>query len=129
MKRWSYLIVAAAFLAGGVLSIALAGPEMVKIENKYARDLKKPVTLSHKKHAETYKIACTECHHTWKKAERKTPQKCAACHKEKAEGKKLSTKRAYHKQCQGCHKALKAQGKKTGPTTKCTGCHPSKRKK
>ncbi|RLB07807.1 MAG: cytochrome C [Deltaproteobacteria bacterium] len=127
MKRWVYMVVAVVFLAGGLLSIALAGPEMVKIENKYTKRLKKPVTFTHKKHAVTYKIACTECHHEWKKQERKQPQKCAACHKEKKEGKKLGLKRAYHKNCQGCHKALKAQGKKTGPTTKCSGCHPRKK--
>ncbi len=126
MKRWTYLVVAAVFLIGGALTIALAQSDMVKIENKYPKDLKKPVTLPHKAHAST--ITCTECHHTWKKAERKTPQKCAECHKAADKGEK-GLKRAYHKQCMGCHKDLKTQGKKTGPTTKCSGCHPSKAKK
>lgn len=124
MKRWFHLAVVAAFLAGGLLSIAIAQSDMIKIENKYPKRLKNPVTLDHKKHAVTNKIACTECHHTWKKEERKIPQKCAECHKAEDKGEK-GLKRAYHKNCQGCHKELKKQAKSTGPTTKCSGCHPS----
>lgn len=127
MKRWFYLVVAASFLAGGLLSIALAQSDMVKIENKYPKRLKNPVTLDHKKHAVANEIACTECHHTWKKPEMKTPQKCAECHKAEDKGEK-GLKRAYHKQCMGCHKELKKQGKTAfGPTTKCSGCHPRKK--
>ena len=65
MKKWLYLIVAVAFVAGGIISIAIAQPDKVTIDNKYPKKLKCPVTLPHKAHADT--IACTECHHTWKK--------------------------------------------------------------
>jgi len=129
MKRWAFLLVAAAFVAGMVLTAAIAGEEgTVVIQNEYAKRLKNPVTLSHKKHAEQYKINCTECHHAWKKEERQNPQKCGECHKEKQEGKAISTKLAYHKLCMGCHKELQKQSKPAGPTTKCNGCHPSKAK-
>src|SRR4030043_1094242 len=92
MKRWLYLIIAVAFLAGGILSIALAQPDKVTIDNKYPNKLKGPVPLSHKLHAST--VACTKCHHTWKKEERQTPQKCAECHKADDTGEK-GLKRAY----------------------------------
>jgi hypothetical protein len=122
MKRWFYLMVAVAFLAGGILSIALAQPDKVTIDNKYPKKLKGPVVLTHKLHASA--AACTECHHEWKKEERPAPQKCATCHKADDTGEK-GLKRVYHKNCQDCHKNLENQGKKTGPTTKCSGCHPS----
>jgi hypothetical protein len=125
MKKWFYLIVAVAFVAGGIISIAIAQPDSVTIDNQYPKKLKNPVTLPHKAHADT--IACTECHHTWKKEESATPQKCAECHKADETGEK-GLKRAYHTQCQGCHRNLQKQEKPAGPTTKCTGCHPSKAK-
>jgi hypothetical protein len=126
MKKWLYLIVAVAFVAGGIISIAIAQSDNVTIDNQYPKKLKCPVTLPHKAHVDKG-IACTECHHTWKKEERDTPQKCAECHKAEDKGEK-GLKRAYHKQCMDCHKALKKEGKPTGPTTKCSECHPSKAK-
>jgi hypothetical protein len=120
MKRWLYLIVAMAFVAGGILSIALAQPDKVTIDNKYPTKIKGPVTFDHKAHSEH--IACTKCHHTWKKEERQTPQKCAECHKADDTGDK-GLKRVYHMQCQDCHKDLGKAGKKTGPTAKCSDCH------
>ena len=126
MKRWFILMIAVVFVAGGVLSIAIAQADKVTIDNTYPKKLKNPVTLPHKAHAD--KIAlCTECHHTWKKEASKTPQKCAECHKADDKGEK-GLKRSYHKLCMDCHKGLKKQEKPTGPTTKCSGCHPSKAK-
>ena len=127
MKRWFYFMVAVAFVAGGIISIAIAQPDSVTIDNQYPKKLKCPVTLAHKAHVDKG-VACTECHHTWKKEERKEPQKCAECHKAEDKTDK-GLKRAYHQQCMDCHKDLKKQGKPTGPTTKCSGCHPSKAKK
>jgi hypothetical protein len=125
MKRWLYLMVAAAFLAGGILGMAFAQADKVTIDNKYPNKLKSPVTFNHKAHSAA--MDCTKCHHTWKKEESKTPQKCAECHKAADTGEK-GLKKAYHTQCQNCHKDLQKQGKKTGPTTKCSECHPSKAK-
>ncbi len=127
MKRWSYLVVATVFVAAGIFSIALAQVDKITINNKYPNKLQTPVILSHKAHADY--IACTQCHHTWKKEERKTPPKCTECHKADEIGEQ-KLKSVYHKQCQDCHKDFKKQGKKTGPTAKCSGCHrsPSKTK-
>ncbi len=113
----------------GFLTVSLAGPpDVIKIEHKYTAKKKGPVTLSHTKHVKEYKVACTECHHKWQKEKEKQPKKCSDCHKEKKEGKVLSLKRAFHKNCMGCHKNLAKQGKKTGPTTKCSKCHAKKAK-
>jgi len=84
------------------------------------------VKFTHKKHAETLKIDCMKCHHTWKKGET-SGKLCGECHKAKAEGKALSAKDAFHKDCQGCHKEAEAAKKSAGPT-KCTGCHVKDKK-
>jgi len=123
MKKWLYLMVAVAFLAGGILSLAVAQPDKVTIDDKYPNKLKGPVTFNHKAHASS--IACTKCHHTWKQETSKTPPKCAECHKAGDTSEK-GLKNAFHKQCIDCHKDLQKQGKKTGPTVKCSDCHASK---
>ena len=123
MKRWFFLMLAVVFVAGGVLSIAIAQADKIVIDNKYPAKKKNPVTLAHKMHIDKG-VACTECHHTWKKEESKTPQKCAECHKADDTGP-TGLKNAYHSQCyKGCHKKRKAEGKPTGPTGLCSACHP-----
>jgi len=105
--------------------------DMIKIENEYAERKKAPVTLTHKKHAEEYGIACADCHHVYKDGENifeegDSVQKCSECHNaQKSEGKVKKLMLAYHKNCMGCHKELKKQAKETGPTT-CSGCHLTK---
>jgi predicted CXXCH cytochrome family protein len=122
----------ALFLGVGVL-IAADIPDKIQIESKAFETHKKgPVEFSHKKHAEDYKIACTECHHVYKDGknvykEGDPVQKCSACHDpDKSEGKKVKLMLAFHKNCQGCHKDLKKAGKPAGPTTKCNECHAKK---
>lgn len=125
MKRWLYFIVVVVFLAGGIIGMALAQADKVTVDNKYPKKLKNPVTFNHKAHAAA--AACTECHHEWKKEESKAPKKCAECHKATDTSEK-GLKKIYHKNCIDCHKDLQKKGKKTGPTTKCSECHPSKAK-
>jgi hypothetical protein len=84
------------------------------------------VKFLHKKHAETLKIDCTKCHHTWKKGET-SGKLCLECRKAKAEGKALSAKDAFHKDCKGCHDDAKKANKPTGPTG-CTQCHVKDKK-
>jgi hypothetical protein len=79
------------------------------------------VKFAHKKHAETLKIDCLKCHHTWKKGET-TGKMCKECHKAKAEGKTISSKDAYHNDCKKCHDEAKKAKKPAGPTG-CTQCH------
>ena len=125
MKRWLYLVAVMACAIVVIVGIALAQVDKITIDNKYPNKLKGPVVLSHKAHAD--KLDCVKCHHTMKKEEGKTPQKCTACHKADDTGEK-GLKTAYHKQCQNCHKDLQGQGKTTGPTVKCSECHLSKTK-
>ena len=80
------------------------------------------VTFNHKQHSETLKIDCVKCHHTWKAGET-TGKLCRDCHKDKAEGKTLTAKDAYHQDCyKGCHTEAKKANKPAGPTM-CTKCH------
>ena len=120
-------IAAGALTAGDVPDV----PDEVTIENEgYKKDKKGPVKLSHKKHTEEYKVACTDCHHdyqdgnnVWKEGD--PVQKCSACHNPlKKEGEVKKLQNAYHRNCKNCHKALE-EGKKA-PFKKCTECHQKK---
>jgi hypothetical protein len=119
-------------LAGATLTVAQGpeAPDEVAIESEgYKMDKKGPVPLSHKKHAEEYQAACTDCHHeyadgenVWKQGD--AVKKCADCHNpvnEEAEG--LDLKKAFHDNCKGCHKQAVADGNTNAPDKKCTGCH------
>ena len=70
------------------------------------------VTFTHTNHTEDYGFDCGECHHLQMEG---GYNKCSSCHDD--------LKDTFHKNCyRGCHRELKAEGKKTGPTT-CRGCH------
>lgn len=110
-----------AIVAGFVLSVVVAtgvfaAKDQVIFDVSYGK-----VTFAHKKHAETLKIDCLKCHHTWKKGET-SGKLCKECHKAKAEGKALAAKDAFHKDCRGCHDEAKKAKKPAGPTA-CTQCH------
>ncbi|MBW2353723.1 MAG: cytochrome c3 family protein [Deltaproteobacteria bacterium] len=128
------------FLAAGVLVAAdkQEVPDEVILQNKgYKKDKKGPVKLTHKKHHADYKVACAECHHVyeggknvWKEGDH--VDKCSKCHDPKKKNKKtkaMKLQNAYHKNCKNCHKALKKEGKPTGPFKKCNQCHAKKKKK
>jgi len=108
-------------------------------------------TFSHKKHAEDYKIACTDCHHVYKEKKNvwkvgDPVQKCEGCHNIVDLTKKkdpMSLYAAFHNNCVGCHKthmkaykkeakAAKAAGKPKPAKPKipvgCTKCHKKKPK-
>ena len=93
--------------------------------------------LSHKKHAEDYKIQCDQCHHVYKEGKNvfkagDKVQKCEECHnvaktgkalrEASPEEKKLSLYNAFHDNCKACHKK-----EQKGPV-KCMECHPKKPK-
>jgi len=110
-----------AVLAGFLLSILMAtgvfaAKDVIEFSPSYGK-----VKFTHKKHAETLKIDCLKCHHTWKKGET-SGKMCKDCHKAKLEGKAISAKDAYHKDCKGCHEEAKKANKPAGPTG-CTQCH------
>lgn len=107
-------------LIGFLLSVMMVTGVFAKDVVEYTPSYGK-VTFAHKKHAETLKIDCLKCHHTWKKGET-SGKLCKDCHKAKLEGKAISAKDAYHKDCKGCHEEAKKADKPAGPTG-CTQCH------
>jgi len=131
------LVLAAVFV---VVAADQQAPDTITIKDSlWTAHTKAPVTFTHKKHAEEYKIACDECHHkyengknVWKQGN--PVQKCDACHNEPTiEGEKklppdqqkLNLKLAFHGNCQGCHQKLKKEDPNTKAPVTCTGCHPA----
>jgi len=96
-------------------------------------DMKKGgVLLKHNKHAQEYKLDCTECHHLFDSTEAEKPQPCIECHglteTKVIEGiraplAKISTmKNIFHDMCKNCHDKLQRGGKPF--PKKCSVCHP-----
>ncbi len=126
------LVLGVAVLAAFTLAYAKAKvkapdkPLTIDTKDVYAKKKKTPVVFAHTKHKAQ---KCQKCHHTWKEGEK--VKNCGECHKDKKDKKdkkKLGLKKAFHDQCIKCHKALKKEKKKTGPTG-CVKCHPKKKKK
>ena len=104
------------------------GDEII-IENQgYTEDIKKPVKLSHKKHAEEYEIACDSCHHVYEEGENiwkegDPVEKCVVCHDPVADQDGvIKLQSAFHKNCRDCHREVTQEGKEA-PYKKCTACH------
>jgi NAD-dependent SIR2 family protein deacetylase len=127
------------FLVAAVLALAgfTTAKEAVKMPDKdltidspvFKQKKKAPVVFSHTKHKE---FKCVDCHHEYKDGknvwqEGQEVKKCGACHELEAKDKIVKLEKAFHDQCQNCHKKLaKERGKeKSGPTA-CTKCHPAK---
>ena len=120
-------------------------PDEVTIASKlWKKDKYGPSKLSHKKHAEDYKIACQDCHHVfkdgknvWKQGDK--VQKCDECHTCVKTGKalkdatpdekKLSLYNAFHDNCKGCHKDFNKKNDVKDAPTKCKTCHEKLEKK
>jgi predicted CXXCH cytochrome family protein len=87
-----------------------------------------PVAFSHLKHAKEYGVSCWDCHHEfednlnvwvpWAETGR-----CSDCHEPIGDEEVFGLQKAYHMNCRGCHQAMVAQNKKTGPHRGCFGCH------
>ncbi|MEW6374308.1 MAG: cytochrome c3 family protein [Thermodesulfobacteriota bacterium] len=119
-------LISIGILAGFLLSILVvtgvfAAKDVIEFNPPYGK-----VKFSHKNHTDKYKYECTKCHHTWKKGET-AGKLCKECHKAKTEGKAISAKEAYHKDCKGCHDEAKKANKPAGPTG-CTQCHVKAKK-
>jgi hypothetical protein len=139
--------VAAALTLNTSLSFAdnCQATDEVTIQSKlWKTDKYGPVKLTHKKHAEDYKIPCQDCHHVykdgknvWKQGEK--VQKCDECHTCVKTGKalkdatpdekKLSLYNAFHDNCKGCHKKHNTETQTKDAPTKCTDCHEKLDKK
>jgi hypothetical protein len=99
--------------------VGLAGAYTIQTENKGAPQMtldggkNGTVAFPHMAHQKALGD-CHICHETF-------PQKAGAIDALKASGE-LKPKQVMNKLCTKCHKELKKEGKKTGPTT-CTACH------
>ncbi len=95
-------------------------------------------------HSQHFAINCMTCHHQWAGDEPVQGCMTSGCHdldvtpeKDSGDDPVMYYKNAYHDQCIGCHKAIKAHNKQismamggkqerikpTGPTS-CNSCHP-----
>ena len=101
-------------------------------------DKKMVKEFTHKAHAEKYlkgngkyshnpykdEFTCVACHSGAKDAGEITKENVCEgferAFKETGGAKKFQN--YFHKTCKGCHKAMKKDGKKTGPVS-CKGCH------
>lgn len=133
-------IAAALVFAAAVLAFAATqAPDDLVIKSALWGTLTKaPVALTHKKHAQDYKIACDKCHHVYKDGKQvwkqgDEVQKCEACHTEKTiqgekklppDQQKLNLKLVFHKQCIDCHKETKKTKADTKAPITCAQCHP-----
>ena len=102
--------------------VGLAGAYTIQTENKGEAQItldggkNGPVPFPHHAH-QTALGDCKVCHELF-------PQKAGAIDALKASGA-LKAKQVMNKSCTKCHKQLKQEGKKTGPTT-CKACHAKK---
>ena len=110
MKSFAARLAAMLTVALFAAAAFAAAPEKAIVIDKIQKS-KAPVTFDHKSHGA---LKCVQCHH---KGEPGKEQKCSACHGDKADGKKLELKEAFHKHCRDCHKA-----EKKGPQA-CNDCH------
>ncbi len=147
MKKRSgvlYLVMAIAFVFAGAMAV-IAAEGTTEVADKFTiksalwpNPTKTMVEFTHKKHAEEYKIACTDCHHVYKDGKNvwnpgDPVQKCGECHNEPTiqgekklppEQKKLNLKLAFHSNCIDCHKKFKKEKPDTTAPVTCAGCHP-----
>jgi hypothetical protein len=133
-----FLVFAAAFVVIAAQEVA----DVITIKAAlWPTPTKAPVELTHKKHAEDYKIACADCHHeykdgknVWKEGDH--VKKCMECHNEPTitgekklppEQQTLNLKLAYHNNCQGCHQKHKKENPASTAPVTCAGCHPGQK--
>ena len=136
-----------------ILPLAQAGtdvPDTFDIETREIKKRKKGlpkfklVSFTHKKHTETYKISCGDCHHD----ENNEPldlksgddvQRCVSCHTKLKKDKKnkkdiMVLENAMHGNCISCHKETNKKtgdpkGMKGPAPASCGKCHISLKKK
>ncbi len=113
---WRCVLLAAVLLAAaGVWAAAGADPDRGAAEIVLEGGSSGPVAFPHRTHQEVVED-CMVCHSAF-------PQEAGSIERLKAAGE-LKKKQVMNKQCTACHKRMKREGGKTGPTT-CKTCHAS----
>ncbi len=91
----------------------------MRLQTETAR---KPADFPHRQHQQKY--SCTVCHHA--NDEVMVIKKCASCHTLDISNPNVNSyKKASHKLCKDCHKAVNSAEGKDAPI-KCSGCHMKK---
>jgi hypothetical protein len=120
------------------LSTAYGQEEILSINNSdaYAKKQRSAVEFSHELHMEEIDVGkindCLDCHHDFNEdgenvldedllEEGNEEIYCTSCHPTM----KIDLKKAYHRQCMGCHRKLRKSGDDTGPEL-CGECHKKK---
>ena len=137
MKKVLFCGVALAFLCSlGLAGMSIAG-DKGPAEITVNPNGKKPAAFPHAKHQEKFK--CGECHHAKGADGKQAPytegmkiEKCETCHtgdmlKGQVKGKS-AMQRAGHGNCLACHKAKAKKDSSLKKITKCSTCHPKKKK-
>ncbi len=118
---------------GTLLNVASSNAARKAPEGEITIEGKKPAKFNHQKHFDLG-LTCVKCHHDGEHkplseadiAGSDSDLSCGSCHNKDFANEKLNSKKlAFHARCKDCHKA--GVGDKKGPT-KCTGCHPKKKK-
>ena len=125
MKGKCITVVLGGVIAAMMISILSAQPEKITLENveAYKKKRRPPVHFPHEVHM-AGDLACTDCHHRYENGknildeselEEGTPNiQCRACHTTQS---RVNLRRAFHRQCIGCHRR-----EKRGPRL-CGECH------
>jgi Ni/Co efflux regulator RcnB len=106
-------------------------PEEITINNEgYEADRKGPVEFTHIDHAESYEVACKECHHDYMDGKNIWEEgdyvpKCIECHDpQESDGNIKNLRLSFHRNCKICHRNLAKEGiSEDAPYTKCRDCH------
>ena len=113
-------------------SICYSQSEEILLDNTNAYDKKQraAVMFQHELHMEG--LECLQCHHQYENGENVLDESeleegadniaCASCHNDDSD---IDLRKAFHRQCMGCHVSYRKDGQNTGPEL-CGECHPKK---
>jgi len=99
---------------------------MMVMEHKELGPHQRPlVDFNHDKHTAT--LECVRCHHDYdehgnNRGGEDSAQSCSSCHHSKGSAANVPLLQAFHGQCKGCHDAMWARGRRSGPLM-CGECH------
>jgi predicted CXXCH cytochrome family protein len=125
------VFVVALLLVGAYWETPSAQEEMITIDHQDVfAELRRPaVDFPHSLHEDSLSEAgCGACHHdvdadtgelVYLEGEE---QECSACHDRTRAARTPALREAFHQSCTGCHRRMKQDTGKTGPTT-CGECH------
>ncbi|MDX9787404.1 MAG: cytochrome c3 family protein [Desulfobacterales bacterium] len=116
----------------GWASIGFGQPEEIVLDNadSFQQKQRSAVLFQHEKHMEG--LECLSCHHRYENGENVLDEAeleegaenvtCVSCHNAESD---IDLRKAFHRQCMGCHMKLRKQSHSTGPEL-CGECHPKK---